>query len=289
MSSKTGCGGRQQRAFTLVELLVVIAIIGLLVALLLPAVQAAREAARRSNCKNNLRQMGLAATSYHDSSRHYPAGRNGTDQFAVAWSFEFLPFMEEQVDAAVNAVAMRSPVSVFICPSRRRPVADRDFDNNDQATLVPAMGAAGDYVANAGHDIRTGMEDGPLDRTRAGVMFSFSKIRVGQVVDGTSKTIAVGEKHIPPADDDCVEGFNHKCIGDTAFFPGDNPESIFGEDMARGPDDGSENEFGSAHPGIVHFVFLDGHVSGFPYGVEDDLFETFLSIGDRRSVSEDQL
>src|SRR5215475_8654036 len=81
--------------FTLVELLVVIAIIGILVAFLLPAIQAAREAARRTQCQNNLKQIGLAVQSHHDTRKAFPMGRNRIDQFAVSWAFFLLPYMEE--------------------------------------------------------------------------------------------------------------------------------------------------------------------------------------------------
>ncbi|TWT86489.1 Type II secretion system protein G precursor [Pseudobythopirellula maris] len=86
--AKRAAGG-----FTLVELLVVIAIIGILVALLLPAVQSAREAARRTQCKNNLKQMGLAIHNYHDTTRKLPPGRVGEHQ--KTWMALILPFMEE--------------------------------------------------------------------------------------------------------------------------------------------------------------------------------------------------
>src|SRR5829696_2432554 len=132
-----------KHGFTLVELLVVIAIIGILVAFLLPAVQAAREASRRSQCQNNLKQIGVALQNHHDTRRAFPMGRNGMDQKAVSWAFFILPYLEEtaiynswaptfRVDDDRNASAMRTPVETYACPSRRRAAADRNFDNNNQ-------------------------------------------------------------------------------------------------------------------------------------------------------------
>jgi prepilin-type N-terminal cleavage/methylation domain-containing protein len=81
-----------KRGFTLVELLVVIAIIGVLVALLLPAVQAAREAARRSQCQNNLKQIGLGLQMHHDVKKAFPSGANMGE--GSMWSYFILPYME---------------------------------------------------------------------------------------------------------------------------------------------------------------------------------------------------
>jgi len=265
--------------FTLVELLVVIAIIGILVALLLPAIQAAREAARRTQCTNQLRQIGIAIQTHHDLKGHFPPGRNSNDQYGVSWAYYLLPQLEEQaiydayvpkerVDADVNAPAMRTPISVYACPSRRPPAADRDFDNQDEAPLVRAGAVLGDYAANAGLEEDIGMEgndfaDGKIDLTLAGPIFSGSKIRARHVTDGLSRTLAVGERHIPPEQSDWPADRIHFRQGDTCFLASDAIMAILRgaeEGLADNPTDPSEDVFGGSHSGVTLFVFLDGHI-----------------------------
>jgi prepilin-type N-terminal cleavage/methylation domain-containing protein/prepilin-type processing-associated H-X9-DG protein len=270
-------------AFTLVELLVVIAIIGILIALLLPAIQAAREAARRAQCENNLKQMGLATHLHLDVLKRFPMGRNRTDQYAVSWAFYILPYMEEKAmyashvdtvhaDDVLNKQSMRTPVAMYACPTRRSAAADRNFDNNDSAPIVLAAAALGDYAANAGLRYDTGMTSGETaatqfgqyDATKAGPIFSGSKVTVRHVTDGLSHTIAIGERHIPPAPAGTASNMEHYAQGDTAFISGDQPRTIFAGaegGIASGLGDPGLGKFRSWHPGVSQFLFLDGHVS----------------------------
>jgi len=139
MAQRTA-GGRRCPGFTLIELLVVIAIIAVLIALLLPAVQAAREAARRSQCTNNLKQIGIAAHNYADAMGGFPptaispdttSARPDTEQYG-GWCAQILGYIEQpQVYAAynfnlgfhlpANQTAVRTVISVYICPSTPRP------------------------------------------------------------------------------------------------------------------------------------------------------------------------
>lgn len=105
----------KRRGFTLIELLVVIAIIGVLIALLLPAVQSAREAARRSQCVNNLKQLGLAIQNYHDVNSAFPPSGDGGPSNPVVHTFslktKLLPFIEQQ--PVYNAINLNLGPSVL--------------------------------------------------------------------------------------------------------------------------------------------------------------------------------
>ena len=135
------------RGFTLVELLVVIAIIGILVALLLPAIQAAREAARRTQCQNNLKNIGLAIHNFNDSKKQFPTGGtgpgvkienylqdslttpeanrkgppNGPLKQGVGWMFQILPYLEEgSISNIIRQEDLsKNPIELYNCPSRR--------------------------------------------------------------------------------------------------------------------------------------------------------------------------
>jgi prepilin-type N-terminal cleavage/methylation domain-containing protein/prepilin-type processing-associated H-X9-DG protein len=303
------CACAKRTALTLVEVLVVIAIIGILVALLLPAVQAARESARRNQCQNHLKQIGLALQAHHDTKMQFPMGRNRFDQFAVSWAFLLLPYIEEtamyrshnmkaRVDEECNEKSMRTPIETYACPSRRKAAADRNFDNNDSPPIVLAAATLADYSANAGIAYMTGMIGdeksapifGQYNRAEAGPIFSGSHVSSRQVTDGLSKTIAIGERHIPPVPDGTPPEMEHYAQGDTASLSGDTPHTIFrcsANGLATGPDDPDRTKFGSAHAsGVVQCVFLDGHVSGLESDTETDALKGLSTIGGGEIVPE---
>jgi prepilin-type N-terminal cleavage/methylation domain-containing protein len=192
-----------RKGFTLVELLVVIAIIGILIALLLPAVQAAREAARRSQCSNNLKQMGLAIHNYESTYRRLPSGGQGTDfsKSPPATTFDqhslftaALPYLEQSnayqrldLRFAYNATpenqaAAKQAISAFVCPSnswRPSPTDQQGFGCTDYGPI---------YYIDL--DPVTALQNKAL-RAEGALVRGGS--RVADISDGLSNTVLVAE------------------------------------------------------------------------------------------------
>jgi prepilin-type processing-associated H-X9-DG protein len=179
---------------------------------------------------------------------------------------------------------MRTPVPLYFCPSRRGPVVDRNFDNNNSPPVVSGKAAGGDYAASAGSFYNYAPPAGGMaDPRKAGPIHTFSTVKAAHVTDGQSKTFAVGERHLPPVDPAWPTEMVHFRQGDTAFFAADTPQTQFrdvGAGLATGPDDKNIRKFGSRHPGITQFVFLDGHVEPLELGTDRDILLWYAAIGD---------
>lgn len=273
----------RRRGFTLVELLVVIAIIGILIALLLPAVQAAREAARRTQCNNNLKQIGLASQSFHDTNKFLPSSRIW-DHWAT-WAVQILPFMEQQAlyeqwDMTQQyytqaAGVVETQIPAYYCPSRRMPPqtsksGDKPDNSKPNGNHLP--GALSDYAACSGDFNYAGWFDGvnangaiytgQYTTNPSGTVIKTWRGRVplALILDGTSNTLLVGEKHVPQ--NQFTIG-----VGDGSIYNGDHEWNFArvagpGYGLAKSPMDQLNWRlvFGSFHPSGCQFAFCDGSV-----------------------------
>lgn len=210
--------------FTLIELLVVIAIIAILIALLLPAVQQAREAARRSQCKNNLKQLGVALHNYMDTHRVFPPGyvqAPPTTHNQSTWILQLFPYIDQAVlynkanlnlnfgstsTSSPNFIVTSTPVTSLICPS--------DVTNN---VLAFGTYARGNYGANNGIGPLLNFDNttsppwspNPTIRAKVGPFECNSRVASQDFTDGMSNTILIGElrKGGPNAND--MRGIMH--------------------------------------------------------------------------------
>lgn len=199
----------RRRGFTLIELLVVIAIIAVLVALLLPAVQQAREAARRTQCKNQLKQFGLALANYEETYKTLPAG----GIFGRSWGPSFwvflLPYLDYQTlyeglnfDAAesgytgnCNTAAVNNmSLPVLFCPSS--PLPSRGMGgcgtNTQLSTYLGVAGAV--QVTGVFTEARNVAAHGTYGiSSRGGLLPPRTAVKIRDVTDGLSNVIAIGE------------------------------------------------------------------------------------------------
>jgi prepilin-type N-terminal cleavage/methylation domain-containing protein len=308
MQKNTGCAPRRpfavfplrspgcRSAFTLIELLVVIAIIAVLVGLLLPAVQKVREAAARTQCANNLKQMGLALHNFHDSYGHFPSGylcpQPKTDIFYTApgwsWAAQMLPYMEQQnlyqlinftvpVEDPSNLAIRTTVLKLFVCPSDRSTGIFTIY-NTSGAPMVQA--ATSSYAGNFGTGF---MYLVPPDQG-TGVLFRNSQVRLTDITDGTSNTFVVGERgsFFTQAPWAGAVSYGTEIVTPGAPVSHTHIERATAQVLAHADplhgfnaSDSDPDDFFTPHTGVGLFFFADGSVRpvriGTPVAIMDAL------------------
>jgi prepilin-type N-terminal cleavage/methylation domain-containing protein/prepilin-type processing-associated H-X9-DG protein len=296
----------ENRGFTLIELLVVISIIGVLIALLLPAVQAAREAARRSQCTNNLKQLGLAIQGYIDTHNVMPLGSfkmapplagdpcKGGHEAGVF--IALLPYLEQaplysafnsnvHYETAPNSTVVGTGLSVLWCPSDSLVSQADPKHFGWPVRFCSYMGSSGTWnspAENRGPTCTLQNFQALLSQAN-GVMFYYSSVRLAGVTDGTSNTFLFGEhaysKNPTIELPDWGWWFSGN-YGDTMFttmFPmnpvGKIPDipnqALYGIDINP-----SIQAASSYHPGGALFAFCDGSVRFIKETIDSSAFDT---------------
>ncbi len=287
-----------RRAFTLIELLIVIAIIAVLIALFLPAVQAAREAARRAQCANNLKQIGLALHNYHDAIGAFPPGwiarrDPSTGDNAgpgCGWASMILPQLEQAavfnainfplpIESGANRTARLTQIDVFACPSDASFAPQ--FTVVDSDTTNVALGgsicdvASTNYVGCFGTGDPSSLypyspDDDPPGRDNGeGLFFRNRSIAIAMITDGTSQTLAVGERSQNLSRATWTGAVTNAAVPITELQAegGLSPEGGDALVVAHtGELDGPNSkpahadQFWARHPGGAQFAFADGSV-----------------------------
>ena len=364
MTSRTSAAVKRL-GFTLIELLVVIAIIAVLIGLLLPAVQSAREAARRISCVNNLKQLGLAMHNYESANGAFPPSGESTNYKDVgsnppetqfvdgAWSplARVLPFIEGGASfnalnfnldyndlSGANFTGCTTVFNFFLCPSSTRSGSGGhdDIDPLDPLSVARGVGyGMADYGATCYTDINpTGAATGSgatpyrYKPSRADGMLKQGKTTIGEIIDGTSNTIAIGEDagrdarfKSPYLETDMV-GSSQKGdpylasynparnvpAGNRRYWRWAEPDGAYGvsgqpnntfkpsnegtpyasTSVTFGNNAGANDELFSFHPGGVNCVFGDGSVRFIKNTVAVTVLRGLVTLNGGEVISADQ-
>jgi prepilin-type N-terminal cleavage/methylation domain-containing protein len=296
----------KRHAFTLIELLVVIAIIAILIGLLVPAVQKVREAATRTQCLNNLHQVGIAAHNYHDNYKRFPPAVNLPNQTNFGWTVEpvtgrwfslhmaILPYVEQQnlrtnvVDNVANpqSVNCNGPnsvgaqvVNIYLCPG-------------DGALPSPAVGQYGSmYFGLTSYGGCSGTSATSTNGTQMlknGIFYMNSSVKMSGITDGTSCTLMFGERSRlnlqVTSSSQALGGWawvNQFAQEDNTMNASEPIEGVLFHDL---------NQFGSQHAGgnVANFVFADASVHTLQKTISIVVFQRLAARNDGQVIDASQ-
>jgi prepilin-type N-terminal cleavage/methylation domain-containing protein len=296
----------QRDGFTLIEVLVVIAIIAVLIGLLVPAVQKVREMAAQTQCESQLRQLTLAVLAHESQLSHFPHAGWGFRCVGLpnkgfgakqpgGWIYNILPYIEQQAlhDLPDPAKLVETPVAILYCPTRRPPQAYLDEKPWVRPYWAPGISksARTDYALNGGDFIfdpvgPSNPNTPPTPLFSNGIAAMGAVLRRKSIVDGTSNTCLLGEKHVTPGS--YRDGWDN---GDdqNAYIGWDRDIQRYTVPPARDRlNDGDLSlSFGSAHQTGFFMSFCDGHIQRIAYTVSPDVHKALLIRNDGRTPSLD--
>jgi len=304
---------RPRAGFTLIELLVVIAIIGVLVALIMPAVQSAREAASRTQCINNLKQMGLASQEYHDSFSSFPGGwycdpaadTNCVPTLAQSYMWNGLTglFLKMELGNIYNELnyslptnnienitGVRRTMNVFVCPSNRRAVTTNSSNSTNTAAKLGPSDYRGNMAAGYNPGTTPSYSPGTTDPTNTldqngqpllgiydnGLTYMNSQVAISDVTDGTSNTVLIGETLTgtwAEASSCCIRTTVDRTINKPIQISGTNYYVYW---MSK-------------HPGVVNFLKCDGSVSTVTNQINRQVLVKMMTRSGGEALSADQI
>jgi prepilin-type processing-associated H-X9-DG protein/prepilin-type N-terminal cleavage/methylation domain-containing protein len=295
-------------AFTLVELLVVITIIGILIGLLLPAIQAAREAARRGNCGNNLHQLGVAIHNYHDRNRAFPPGAYmhvTENRSGISWRVLILNELEETSlynevkplndGDAGNWNYQYNIVEGYLCPSLPRPSDGNTTLKEAHYAGVAGPGRNGKRISLEQFAFGDLAYDGvfyPVFKAPTGgnvTLLPSSGTRIAKITDGTSKTLAIGERNFNLSDwmtgglwegspATLISCKSAKNVSYRINTPVNSAGKFVDTDGTTKKMLNNDLVFGSNHSGGAQFCFADGSVSMINDDIDFTVYQDICTI-----------